>query len=154
VCQNLHPSLAGGDGVEAFLALLSPTSFLKSSNVARLLPRVFERLLDPKVDPKGATLLFRLMLGLQATDPDVARQCLATLTAKIQTGEIHGDLLAQWADKAKPALAKVLAGKPDAPIFIDAALLAATLRDSAGLEIVRKSFASSERPEAVRLRAL
>ena len=48
----------------------------------------------------------------------------------------------------------MLADKPDAPLYLDAALLAATLKDPAGLEAMRKIAASPDRPEGDRLKAL
>jgi putative membrane-bound dehydrogenase-like protein len=153
VWQNLHPLLEG-DGFEALVAHLKRDSLPKGSNLARLMPRVFERLLAPGADPKGAALLLQALLGNDEADPDVARQCLATLTGKIQTGEITGTAPARWVARLRPVLVRLLGGKPDDPLYWEAALLAATLRDPAGVDIVRTRFTSQEQPEAIRLQAL
>jgi putative membrane-bound dehydrogenase-like protein len=153
VWQNLHPLLEG-DGFEVVAAQLKRDSLPKDSNLARLMPRVFERLLAPRVDPRGAALLLQALLGNDEADPEVARQCLATLANKIQTGELAGDAPARWARRLRPALSGVLSGKPDQPLYWDAALLAATLADPAGLDIVRPYFLSDRHSEAIRLQAL
>jgi putative membrane-bound dehydrogenase-like protein len=153
VWQNLHPLLEG-DGFETLAGHLKRDSLPRESNLARLMPRVFERILAPGADPKGAVLLLQALLGNEEADPEVARQCLATLTTKIQTGEITGNAPARWAQRLRPALTRLLTGKADDPLYWDAALLAATLKDKAGLNIVRPRFVAEDQPETIRLKAL
>ena len=68
----------------------------------------------------------------------MTRQCLEMLAKKLQTGEIAGPQAAALREKFAPILQKVLSGRPDAPLYLDAAALAATLKDPAGLEAMRK----------------
>ena len=51
-------------------------------------------------------------------------------------------------------LTKLLAGKPEAALYLDSALLAATWRDPAGLDVARKIATTTERPASDRLKAI
>jgi putative heme-binding domain-containing protein len=153
VWQNLHPLLE--DHADEFVKILEKTDLGKSPALAALMPRVVERILGRKqTDPALIATLFGVLLDAKGVDPGVPRQCLETLAAKVQTGEIAGQTADALGDKFGPALQKVLAGKPDAPLYFDAALLAASLKGPAGLEVAQKAATASDRPEADRLKAI
>src|SRR5262249_4485144 len=122
-------------------------------NLASLMPRIVDRLLaTPKVDP---TIVGGLLQAVaEKSAPANAQQLMATLAAKVQSGEIHGQQLAALKAGLQPFLRHVMQGKQDVPLFIDAALLAVTLKDPAGYGPVRQYFLSSSPPEANRLQAL
>src|SRR5262249_45896204 len=116
--------------------------------------RVVERVLGRRqTDPALVLALFNLLTG-ERPDYKAARQCLAVLAGKVQTGEIAGAQAEALREQFLPVLRKLLARKPAGPLHMDAAVLAATLKDPAGLEVVRRGFASREQPEATRLQAL
>jgi putative heme-binding domain-containing protein len=153
VWQNLSPLLE--DHAGEFVSILEKTDLGKSPHVAALMPRVVERILGRKqTDPALIATLFGVLFDAKGLDAGVTRQSLEALAAKLQTGEIAGAQAAALREKFAATLQKVLAGKPDAPLYFDAALLAATLKDRAGLEVVRKVATSSDKPEGERLKAL
>ncbi len=152
VWQNLHPLLE--DHADEFVRILEKTDLGKSPALAALMPRVVERILGRKQFDAGMiAALFGVVLDAKNVDPGVQRQCLDVLSAKVQTGEIGGDKADKLRDALAPALKKVMAGKADAPLHLDAALLAASLKDPAGLEAARQAATASDRPEADRLKA-
>ena len=153
VWQNLHPLLE--DHADEFVRILEKTDLGKSPALAALMPRVVERVLGRKqFDAASIATVFGVLLDAKGVDPDVPRQCLEMLTTKLQTGEVAGANADALRDRFRPVLAKLLADKADAPLFLDAAALAATFKDPAGLEAMRKLAASSDRPEGDRLKAL
>jgi putative membrane-bound dehydrogenase-like protein len=152
VWQNLHPLLE--DHAGEFLKEVEKADLSKARNLVRLMPRVVDRVLGRKQgDPALIAALVGLLLDAKDLDAAVPRQCLAALAGKLQTGEISGANADALRDKFKPIFTKVLAGKVDAPLYLDAALLAATLKDPAGLDVARRIAASNE-PEGNRLKAL
>jgi putative membrane-bound dehydrogenase-like protein len=154
VWQNLHPLLEPEQGAGRFLELVSKKALLPE-NLTRLLPRVVERLLGRRnADPSVVVRLFALLTEGKQADPAAACLCLSGLAARVQTGEISADRLKPLTEQVQPLLRKVLEGKADGPLYFDAAVLAATLQDPSGLEVVRKCFAAAGQPEAARLKAL
>jgi putative membrane-bound dehydrogenase-like protein len=148
VWQNLHPLLE--DEAGAFLAEVKRRT--STANLGLIMPRVVERIVARrKAEPALLLDLFGLMT---AADANAARQTLAVLAAKVQTGEISGAQSAALKERFAPLLRKLLAQQPASPLRMDAALLAATLKDERGVEVVRAGFRSRAEPEAVRLRAL
>src|SRR5262249_43316976 len=93
-----------------------------------------------------------VMLLSAAGDSGACGQCLAAIAQKVQTGELAGPGLVAVRDKLQPFL-KERMGKGDGVAF-EATLLAATLRDPAGLDAARKAFAASVQNETLRLKAL
>jgi putative heme-binding domain-containing protein len=153
VWQNLHPLLE--DHADAFLALLGKTDLQGSSNVARLLPRVLERLLGrQRRDPQQLAAFFALLTRGGNVEPRVAGQCLAMVAAKVQTGEISAARVPALRDRLRPVLRDLLTGRANALLRREAAFLAATLRDPAGLEVARRCLTSTKEPERSRLQAL
>ena len=153
VWQNLHPLLE--DHADEFVGIVEKTDLGKSHQLAALMPRVTERLLGRKqADPALIVRLFGVLFDAKGLDGDVTRQCLEMLAKKLQTGEIAGPQAAALREMFSPILHKVVSGRPDAPFYLDAAALAATLKDPAGLEAMRKIAAAPERPEGDRIKAL
>ena len=153
VWQNLHPLLE--DHADEFLGILEKTDLGKSPQLAALMPRVTDRILGRKqTDPALIAGLFGVLFDARGLDAGVTRQCLEALAKKLQTGEIAGDRAAALRDRFAPTLQKVLAGQADAPLYLDAAALAASLKDPAGLEVMRKVAAAPGRPEGDRLQAV
>jgi putative heme-binding domain-containing protein len=153
VWQNLHPLLE--DHAGAFVKTLEKTDLAKTPNLAKLMPRVVERVLGRKqADPALLVRLFGVLMDAKDLDPVVPRQCLSTLAVKLQTGEVSGAGADGLRDKFRPLLGKILEGKKDGPLYLDAAVLAATLKDPAGLEFVRKAAIAADKPEGDRLKSL
>ncbi len=153
VWQNLHPLLE--DHADAFVKRLEKTELAKAPNLAKLMPRVVERVLGRKqLDATLIVSLFGVLMDAKDLAPSVPRQCLSTLAGKLQTGEVAGANADELREKFRPMLGKVLDGKKDGPLYLDAAVLAATLKDPAGLDVVRKAALASDKPEGDRLKAL
>jgi putative heme-binding domain-containing protein len=153
VWQNLHPLLEHDSA--AFLRLVEKTDLGTGANLVQLLPRAVERILGCR-DPEPAALvrLIRLLTEGRGVNPDAARQVLALLAGKIQTGEVAGPRLSEFRSLLLPIVHKILAGPADGPLYLDAALLGTTLKDPAGFAAARQCFASARQPERTRIRAL
>jgi putative membrane-bound dehydrogenase-like protein len=149
VWQNLHPLLETQS--DKFLERLKADGL--NPNLAGLMPRVVDRLLAaPKVDPG---IIGSLLKAVAEKSPPVnAQQLMATLAAKVQAGEIQGKQLASLKAGLQSFLRQTLQGMSDAPLFLDAALLAVTVKDPAGYGPVRQLFLAGNRPEAQRVQAL
>ena len=137
VWQNLHPLLE--DHADEFVRILEKTDLGRSPALAALMPRVVERILGRKQsDPALIAGLFGVLFDAKGLDPAVTRQCLEALTKKVQTGEIAGASAAALREKLAPTLQKAFADRPDGPLAVEAAALAATLKDPAGLTRMRQ----------------
>jgi putative heme-binding domain-containing protein len=151
VWQNLHPLLE--DQAAVFVHLAAEGDLGKTPNLVRIMPRVVERILGrKKADPQLVAGLLTLLLSNPNFDSGIVRQCLETLAVKIQTGEVPADQLASLGDKLLPIL-RPLMEKKASPLFLEAGLLSATLKDPAGLEVARQALAAGT-GEPQRLRAL
>jgi putative heme-binding domain-containing protein len=152
VWQNLHPLLdtRGND----FLSQLDAAGSAKSKNLAKLLPRALERILGGGnwTIPTVVSLVHKLLDNQFGVDQ--SKLCLAMLAGKIQNGEVAATKLERLRAELKPILDKLIVQHRDHPLFLDVAFLAASLKDSAGLEAARQCFAAAKHPEAMRLRAL
>jgi putative heme-binding domain-containing protein len=146
VWQNLHPLLE--EHASEFFRQLEDRSTVSGQepNVLRLMPRVAERILGRRrVDVEAIGRLFRLPLSGAA-----AQGCMSVLTAKIHNSEIQGEALRALAAKILPTLRERMTGKSEREFFPADYLLAATLRDPAALEYIRREFAESRQNEAIR----
>ena len=154
VWQNLHPLLDEQDA--SFVRLASHADARGSVHRSGILPRAFERLLArPDADPKTLADLFGLLIkGNDLGGTPATANALAMLAGRIQTGELAGTRLAGLREQFGPIVGKILAGGPEGPLYLDAALLAASWKDPAGLSAARESFQSTEHPERRRLQAL
>jgi putative heme-binding domain-containing protein len=91
---------------------------------------------------------------IDKADVGTSQQLLAALAAKVQNGELQGAKLTAFKTAVQPVIRQHLQGKADAPLFLDVALLAATLKDPAGYGPVRQLFLTKSAPEAKRVQAL
>jgi putative membrane-bound dehydrogenase-like protein len=149
VWQNLHPLLEG----QATLFLSHVRRYADNANVRRLMPRTLERLLGGKADPAVAVGLVKLLTESRPADLTPARQCLAMLARRVQTGEMTGSQLAAVRDGLRPLMDHLLT-QAGHPLSLDAAILATTLKDRQGFEPARKCLTSAKEPGETRLLAL
>src|SRR5262249_38120291 len=85
-------------------------------------------------------------------DPSAARQCLAMLAAKAQSGEVAGPQLAALKKELLPVLHGLMKG--NGPLSLDAAVLGASLRDPDALADLRKRWYATEQFEETMLTVL
>ncbi|MBX6315221.1 MAG: dehydrogenase, partial [Isosphaeraceae bacterium] len=153
VWQNLHPLLE--EKADALLARIERADLKTERGALVILPRVVERLLSRKdPDPAPIARLVALLAHGRSGDPDAARQCLATIAAKIQTGEVAGDRLARLRARLGPVLAQTLSGPDEGPLALDAALLAASWKDRSALGALARRLESRRLDEPTRFRIL
>jgi putative membrane-bound dehydrogenase-like protein len=151
VWQNLHPLLE--DRAADFLAAVKRRG--PSPNLAQITPRAVERILARRKSEPGIVLeLFAYLSEGARADTGAARQVLGVLAARVQSGEITGKRAAALRDGFRPVLTRLLEARPANPLRLDAAFLAASLKDRAGLAIAGSALADRGQPDAVRLRAL
>jgi putative heme-binding domain-containing protein len=150
VWQNLHPLLE--DRAGHFVEVVKKRGGLP--NLGKIMPRVIERVLARRnVQPGLLVDLFGLVAHGKYADRAAARQCLAVLAGKVQSGEIAGPEAHAMRERFGPVLRNLLKARAGR-LRMAAAILAAALKDPEGLAVARKGFASKDEPEAVRLRAL
>jgi putative membrane-bound dehydrogenase-like protein len=153
VWQNLHPLLE--DQADRFLQLAGARDLSKAPRLAQMMPRVIERILGRRKLVPGLILgLFRLLSEGKSPDYRAASQCLAVLAAKVQSGEITAEQAASLREQFAPRLRTLLRQDQASPLRLDAAILAVSLREPMGREVVRHCCQAKEQPESVRLRAL
>jgi putative membrane-bound dehydrogenase-like protein len=152
VWQNLHPLLE--EQSDQFLQLVGKIDLAAAPQLTALLPRVVERILGRRnPDPAPIVALFGMLSqGPQANLP-AAQQCLATLAARVQTRELSGEHLEALKLRFEPILSKILGEKAENPLLLDAALLATTWKNPAGIERVRNVLTAPAQPEPRRLQA-
>ncbi len=150
VWQNLHPHLE--QHPNGFIDAIKLMSGLKSKPVADLMPRVADRILGrQKFDAKPVADLFSL---LRDDHPQIAKQVLEVISAKVQSGELKGEKLDQLKAAMAEPLTSVLADGSKHPLAADAALLATSWGDPKGLAYVRRSFETAGLQPDARLKAL
>ena len=154
VWQNLHPLLE--ERSERFLELVGGKELVgQRSNVLAIMPRAVERILGRQnPDPRPIVALLELLSKPGIAEPTLAGRCLSILAAKVQSREIAGERLDELRTALGPLVAAALADPDDEFLYLDAALLATSWKDPAGLEAARAAFASARRPDARRLQAL
>ncbi|HEV3007328.1 MAG TPA: PVC-type heme-binding CxxCH protein, partial [Pirellulales bacterium] len=153
VWQNLHPLLE--EQSDRFVELAGRASLAEQPNLLAIMPRAVERILGrQRAGPRPIVALLHLLSAPGNSDGALAGRCLAILAAKVQSREIAGARLDELRDALSPWLADALAGPADAPLYLDAALLATTWKDPTALKVVRGVFASARQPDGRRLQAL
>jgi putative heme-binding domain-containing protein len=151
VWNNLLPLMENRGNT--LVARLSTTHFERNSVFAELGSRVFERLLSArKMDVDALRGIFHL--AVYAPRPSAARRCLRILTERIQNRELSGPRLEVVQRAIERALQPVLAGPRDGPLYIDAALLAASWGDASGVEFARVVAADAKASESRRIAAI
>jgi putative heme-binding domain-containing protein len=139
VWQNLHPLLE--DRAADFLKL-AEKELPKSRNLARLMPRVIERILGSRKASPAVVVGLLQIVSEQKGDLSAARRCLHLLATKVESGEIHGTQREALRTRLLPVIHKLFA--KDAPLALDAAALAAALKDAEGLRKARSFFGATE----------
>lgn len=153
VWQNLHPRLE--DHAAEFLTILQKPNYLQAKPVADLLPRIIDRILARRnPDPRPAVELFTLLTEGPAANVSQARQCLALLGTRIQSGEVQGEQLQKLRAQLETRIHKLVLAGENHPLALEAALVAASWKDDAALGVVRQSFVAPQLAPELRLRAL
>jgi putative heme-binding domain-containing protein len=153
VWQNLHPLLESR--CEEFLRRVEESDLGRSPNLAQIMPRVIERLLGRRyADPAAIVKLIALLTQGKNANASAARPCLAVLAGKIQTAELPASRIAPLREGLQPILRGILRGNADGPLRLDAALLAASLGDTAAFAAAKSCFLEKGNTESTRLRAL
>ncbi|MDB5341485.1 MAG: rane-bound dehydrogenase domain protein, partial [Planctomycetaceae bacterium] len=152
VWQNLHPSLE--TGAAAFVDHIAERSPQEKINIGLILPRAAERLLAQKTHDTAAVVnLLDLLLSGKVADEKTAQLCLATVAARVQSGEVSGANLEALKRGLRPVLKLILADGRQ-KMHLDAALLATSWRDQFAMASVRHVFADWAQPEPRRIQAL
>jgi len=152
VWQNLHPLLE--EESPRFLEIVSRPEMQSNRNIATLMPRAVERIVGRKnSDPRPVVALFRLLAEGRRSEVATARQCLAILAGRVQTGEISGRPLLELRQAIQPLLLPILRDEQH-PLRLDAALLATTWKDSVAFAAVRSVLVGTDHPDELRLQAL
>jgi len=153
VWQNLHPLMA--ENGSRIAELFEKADLKASPNLVAILPRTIERLLgNKKPDVTSVVALVSILAEGKNADTKSCGLCLTMLAGKVQTGELTGAPQVALRDQLQPLLTKVLGGKPEGTLYVDAAMLAAALKDPAGLKVARELLTAKEQPEGARIRAL
>ena len=155
VWQNFQPLL--GDRGADFVKLLAGADLAKSPQLAAMLPRAIERMLGgSKSQPETAIAVFsKLLAGRQEGEVSEATQwALEILAERFQGGAMPEAQRSKLVEILPPVLAKILSGDPDAPLFIDAALVATAWKDPSAMKVVGQILTSPETNPERRLQAL
>ncbi|TWT33376.1 PVC-type heme-binding CxxCH protein [Blastopirellula retiformator] len=152
VWQNLHPLLETDSG--QLFELLQDRNLATNPNVAALLPRVIDRILAaPNVETDSIIQLVKLVAETPKLHSALISS-LATLAARVQSGEISGDRLAAIRSQLEPVLQPILAAGDKHPAYFDAALLAVTWKNAQAQAAVRAAYRSGDTPDDKRSAAL
>ena len=128
VWQNLHPLLE--DHADEFLGILEKTDLGKSPQLAALMPRMVERILgrkqtDPGLDRRPVRHAVRRQ-GTERRRDAAVSGAAGEEAADRRNRRRAGDGAAREVRSRR--CERCLAGKPDGPLYLDAAALAATLK--------------------------
>jgi putative membrane-bound dehydrogenase-like protein len=125
----------------------------KSPGLIAILPRVVDRILARRqFDPRTISALYFVVAHGPAADVAATKQFLAGLAARLQTGEISREKVADIKRNLSQTLMKIM--NPNKAEYHDAALLAATLNIPSGVEAAQKFLLAKELSAAIRVRAL
>ncbi len=150
VWQNLQPLL--DDEAERVVGLVGGSSVIQTPGLQAMTPFLVNRLLALRDKPAPLAQLLELYVKNQHESG--ARSCLQTLAQQTQSGEITGKRLEQYRQAFRPAMASLLSDQPDSPLYLDAALLAASWRSEEGIAAVRRLFLAVDQDAPRRLQAL
>lgn len=152
VWQNLHPLLETDSG--QLFQLLADPQLAANPNVAALLPRIIDRILAaPQVETDSIVQLVKLVAETPALH-SALNSSLATLAARVQSGEIDGERLTVIRSQLDPVLKPILAAGGKHPAYFDSALLAVTWKNPAAQTAVRAAYGDPATPDAKRAAAL
>ena len=145
IWQNLlHPRHGEPQQMSHFL--LAP-ELLQSPQTEEFVSRLIDFLLAQPEIP-AEQLAQALAVQKQHHQPGLLRK----IAGRVQSGELAGQRLAQLRETLRAEVADLLA-KPDAPLFVDAALLATSWKDSAGYQAAGTVLASATFQDDQRLNA-
>jgi putative heme-binding domain-containing protein len=151
VWNNLQPLME--DHGATIARRLAEVGFERNPISTEFVPRTFERLLAAHaIDAEALETIFRL--ALRAERPNVSRRCVQVLAEKIQTRELSGPRLESVKRALQSAIASILTGPHQRPLFVDVALLAASWRDPAGIQAAHELAADAKAPERRRIAAV
>jgi putative heme-binding domain-containing protein len=147
VWQNLHPLLE--EHAELFIAMIALGS--ETRPFAAILPRAAERILaSGKPKAKVLSELYDLVSSAKPGDAALERQVVASLTARVLSGELSTALTAELESSLGPRLAEKMAKGAN----FDAAALLAALNNKSGLAEMRRVATDEKQSEALRIRAV
>jgi putative heme-binding domain-containing protein len=147
--HNLHPLLpAQGD---RFVKLIEGVELSRAPALAKLLPRVVDRILgEPgsELNPVR-TIIERLTLQ----NAELAQECLSVVAERVM--EVRENRRVEIRTRLEPVLQRILSADPGGPLAPGAQLLAARLGNvSFDAVVIRDRFTSAKQPETIRLQAL
>lgn len=153
VWQNLHPLLETQSG--EFIRLVKSENGKGESNLSALLPRAIDRILAVKnADAASIAALFTLVAARDGGNDPAAKACLTALATRIQSREISGEQLNHLRDAMGEDVEAVLAKGEKHPLFLDAAILAASWKQAVGVQTARRLLVDAAAKEEVRVAAL
>ncbi len=149
--QNLHPLLE--DNSEPFFALIAGDGARRSPALKALMPRLIDRVLGSR-HPESIAALVKLLFSGTAEDTGAMKKCLAALTAQLEHHEIPPQQLTRLKPQLDAIVEKILSGREDDPLYVDAVLLAATWKQPRALTAARGMYAAADQPLERRFKAL
>ena len=102
----------------------------------------------------GVEAAVDLLVVIIDVDENTARECLQLLAKKVQSREVADDQLKRLTDRLRELLDQRLAKPPTDPLYLDSALLAATVKHPKGAAAARKIAEDGAAPTERRLQAL
>jgi putative membrane-bound dehydrogenase-like protein len=153
VWQNLQPTLE--QNAASFVEQVAQRKPAERTNFALIIPRAVERMLGRKeFDATPIVKMIDLLTGADGSDFEAGQLCLGMLSSRVQTGEISGAKLESLKSQLQPILNPILSGDDKHSLILDAALLATSWKDPAGLATARKILGTHSQPAARRIQAL
>jgi putative heme-binding domain-containing protein len=149
VWHNLHPLLP--DQGRRFVKLVEPVDLGTAPALAKLLPRVVDRILGaPDTDLDAVRAVIERVVK---KDAKLAQECLSVVSDRV--GELPDERRTELRTQLQPLVQRILSGGPDGPLSFGAQLLASRFGvGSFDIGAVRNRFTSADQPGAVRLQAL
>jgi putative membrane-bound dehydrogenase-like protein len=151
VWQNLSP-LMDDHGDEVLEAISKADA--KQSWTAWLMPKLIDRVVGGRSENPAPIVRLVKLLVEKGSDPAGSQKALAALSAKVQSREISGARLESVRGELQALIQKVLADSADKPLYLDAALLATSWRDPAGIAAARNVYLSDRATQPRRVQAL
>jgi putative membrane-bound dehydrogenase-like protein len=153
VWQNLHPHLEQRG--EEFVAAAVEQKLLGTPAFGRMLPLLLDRLLAVRGQSAAPlATLFAALAQSPGTDASLARQCLAAIAQRVQSGELNAAQSQAYQQRLQSVLRGIVRQGSQHPLYVDAVLLATTWRDAEALRSARDLFRDPQAPAAARHSAL
>jgi putative heme-binding domain-containing protein len=149
VWHNLHPLLP--DQARRFVKLIAPVDLGTAPALAKLLPRVVDRILGAQA--LDAEPICAIIERLAKHDASLAHECVALVADRVR--ELPDKRRAELRAGFQPLVDRMIARGDDGLLKFGAQLLAAELGvGSFDIDAVRTRFAAPDQTEPVRLQAL